>query len=126
MGEEKEVEAQFDLWNEAIQSGDPDRVVALYAEDAILIPTLSAKVRRNQAEKREYFVHFLSKSPVGKIDESDVRVFGDIAVSSGLCTFTVKDGGTSSEIPARFTFVYRRTANGWAIVEHHSSLLPED
>ena len=68
-----------------------------------------------------YFIHFLAKHPVGKIDQSNIRIFDDIAINSGIYTFIFKDGSSAQ---ARFTFVYRINDEVWKIIEHHSSLLP--
>ena len=63
--------ALFGEWNRALLSGDPEQVTALYAPDAILLPTLSSEIRHNHAEIKDYFVHFLRKGPTGVIDESN-------------------------------------------------------
>lgn len=116
----------FDDWNAALKTQDPDQVVALYAPDAILLPTLSNAVRHNHAELRDYFVEFLKKQPQGTINESNIRDLGDIAVHSGIYTFTLKTAeGNSQQARCRFTYVYARSADVWKIVEHHSSLMPE-
>ena len=112
----------FDQWNQALQTNNPKAVSALYAEDAILLPTVSNQVRHNHAEIEDYFVHFLAKGPAGVINESNTRLVGDIAINSGVYTFTFKDG---VEVQARFTFVYRLINNEWKIIEHHSSAMPE-
>lgn len=126
MSQQAEIAALFDTWNQALQSGDPDQVTALYAFDGILLPTISNQVRHNHAEIRDYFVHFLAKKPQGKIDESNIRIFNDIAINSGVYTFnfTPPDEAALSAT-ARFTFVYRWQDDRWQIVEHHSSLMPE-
>ncbi len=117
-----EILALFDKWNKALQSGDPKQVASLYEEGGILLPTVSNKVRHNHAEIEDYFVHFLVNDPVGKINESNIRIFGELAINSGVYTFTLKDG---SAVQARFTFVYRWNVSNWLIVEHHSSKMPE-
>ncbi len=117
-----EIAALFDEWNNALQTGDPKKVAALYESDGILLPTASNRVRHNHEEIEDYFVHFLAKGPVGKIDEANVRTFGQLAINSGLYTFTFKDGAI---VTARFTFVYRWNGERWMIVEHHSSQMPE-
>ena len=117
-----EIIALFDQWNNALKTGNPKEVAALYATDAILLPTVSNKVRHNREEIEDYFVHFLAKGPVGKIDESNVRIFGDIAINSGVYTFTFADGAS---VQARFTYVYRQVDGEWLILEHHSSAMPE-
>ena len=119
---DNEIISLFEEWNDALQTGDPKRVASLYAEDGILLPTVSNQVRHNHQEIEDYFIHFLSKEPVGKIDESNVRLFGEIAIHSGIYTFTFKDG---TRVQARFTFVYSFRNGRWMIVEHHSSQMPE-
>lgn len=112
----------FTAWNQALQTGDPKQVAALYTEDAILLPTVSNQVRHNHAEIEDYFVNFLAKGPQGTIDEANIRIFGEIAINSGVYTFTFKDGTT---VQARFTYVYRQDDDTWKIIEHHSSQMPE-
>ena len=117
-----EITSLFDEWNSALQTGDPNKVASLYEGNGILLPTVSNKVRHNHEEIADYFVHFLAKGPQGKIDEANVRIFGQIAINSGIYTFSFKDG---SAVQARFTFVYRWNGERWMIIEHHSSQMPE-
>ena len=119
---ENEILSLFDEWNDTLQTGSPEKVAALYESDGILLPTVSNKVRHNHEEIADYFVHFLEKGPEGKIDESNVRIFDQLAINSGVYTFTFKDG---SAVQARFSFVYRWNGDRWMIVEHHSSKMPE-
>jgi len=119
----QEIVALFDEWNAALQTGEPKNVVDLYEADAILLPTISNKVRHNHREIEDYFEDFLSRDPKGEIDESNVRQFGEIAVNSGVYTFTFSDGLV---VQARFTFAYRHDGERWKIVEHHSSQMPEN
>lgn len=117
-----EIETLFTKWNDALQTGDPKAVASLYEYNAILLPTVSNQARHNHAEIEDYFVNFLAKGPQGKIDEANVRTFGDVAINSGVYTFGFKDG---SSVQARYTFVYRWNGQEWKIVEHHSSAMPE-
>lgn len=120
---ENQILALFDDWNTAIQTGEPKKVVALYDADAILLPTISNQVRHNHQEIEDYFVQFLALKPAGKIDQANVRIFDDLAINSGIYTFTFSDG---NEVTARFTFVYRLSGETWKIIEHHSSRMPEE
>ena len=43
--------AQFDRWNSALQTGDPEIVASLYADDGVLLPTVSNQVRTCHAGK---------------------------------------------------------------------------
>ena len=119
---QQEIASLFDNWNQALQTRDSKQVAALYAQDGILLPTVSNQVRHNLAEIEDYFVHFLAKGPAGKIDEANIRIFGDLAINSGVYTFTFADGAV---VQARYTFVYRWDSEQWLIVEHHSSQMPE-
>jgi uncharacterized protein (TIGR02246 family) len=119
---ENEILALFDEWNNALQTGDAGKVARLYADNGILLPTVSNLVRHNHDEVEDYFVHFCAKGPAGVIDESNIRTFGNIAINSGIYTFSFKDGNS---VQARFTFVYRWNGQRWLIIEHHSSAMPE-
>ena len=120
MNNSDEIEALFDQWNNALKTGDPKEAAALYATDAILLPTVSNKVRHNHEELKT-ILFTLAKIPTGKIDESNVRIFNDIAINSGVYTFTFAD---STNVQARFTYVYKDDKR-WFITEHHSSQMPE-
>ena len=120
--DKNDITVLFEQWNSALQTGDPKQVAALYATDAILLPTISNQVRHNHAEIEDYFVHFLAKGPKGVIDESNMRIFGEISINSGVYTFAFNDGAC---VQARYTFVYRWDGERWLIVEHHSSAMPE-
>lgn len=117
-----QITALFNTWNDALATGEPSQVVALYEKEAILLPTVSNQVRHNHSEIEDYFVNFLSKGPQGKIDESNVRIFDQLAINSGVYTFTFNDGAS---VQARYTFVYRWNGDQWLITEHHSSQMPE-
>ena len=117
-----QIASLFNTWNDALATGEPSQVVALYEKEAILLPTVSNQVRHNHSEIENYFVNFLSKGPQGQIDESNVRIFDELAINSGVYTFTFSDGAS---VQARYTFVYRWNGDRWLIVEHHSSQMPE-
>ncbi|MEM7273727.1 MAG: SgcJ/EcaC family oxidoreductase [Actinomycetota bacterium] len=113
----------FETWNQALLTGDPDQVTGLYAEDAVLLPTVSNRVRHDHAEIRDYFVTFLAKEPTGVIDESNTRALTDtLASNAGVYTFTFGDGSSTT---ARFSYLYRKDGDDWKIIEHHSSAMPE-
>ena len=116
------IAALFEEWNTALQTVEPKNVTALYESSAILLPTISNQVRHNHEEIEDYFIHFLAKGPKGVINESNIRTFGNVAINSGIYTFTFSDGDS---VQARFTYVYRWNGQRWLIVEHHSSALPE-
>ena len=105
-----------------MQTGDPKKVVANYANKSILLPTVSNKPRLTPAEKEDYFVHFLEKKPVGKIDSRTIQIDCNTAIDAGLYTFTFSDG---SQVKARYTYTYKWNGKQWLITSHHSSAMPE-
>lgn len=115
----------FERWNDALKTGDPDKVTACYAEDAVLLPTVSNVPRTNHAEIRDYFVHFLEKKPRGTIDQRNVKFGCNKVTDAGIYTFRVTDGDREFEVPARYTFVYEHRDGKWLIVHHHSSKMPD-
>lgn len=121
------IAAQFDVWNQALQTRNPQNVAALYCEPGgVLIPTLSNKIRSNRAEIADYFEHFLQLKPSGKIDQSFIRVLGPgNAINAGIYTFSLTKDGKPDTVQARFTFVYAKEHGRWCIMEQHSSAMPE-
>lgn len=116
-----EIESLFERWNSALQSGSAKKVTDLYDKDATFLPTMSAKSCRNPQEIEDYFIQFQANNPKGEINESNIRSLGNIAINSGIYTFTFKG---NSKVQARYTFVYQWSGQDWKIIEHHSSLLP--
>ncbi|AVY95204.1 hypothetical protein DAI18_15005 [Microvirgula aerodenitrificans] len=119
---EREVAALFDRWNDSLKTGDPARVVANYATNSILLPTLSNQPRLTPEAKADYFEHFLAKKPDGKIDSRWIEVDCNTAVDAGLYTFTFGDGSVAH---ARYSYSYKWNGKKWLITSHHSSLMPE-
>ncbi len=120
---EKEIASLFDRWNQSLQTGDPHKVVANYAERSILLPTVSNKPRLTPAEKEDYFHHFLENGPSGVINMRMIFIGCNSAVDAGLYTFTFKK--TGSKVNARYTYTYRWDGKQWLITSHHSSAMPE-
>jgi uncharacterized membrane protein YqiK len=122
-----EVHAALQEWTEALASGHDEKpVTALYDRDATLLATFDPKPLETPAEIAGYF-HKLTQNPELKatVQSEKIDLFDDAAVASGLYTFNYRKDGQLVELPARYTFVYRKTSHGWMIVRHHSSALPE-
>ena len=117
-----EIAALFDRWNASLRTGDPRRVVANYAPNSILLPTVSNRARFTIAEKEDYFTHFLMKRPEGSIDDRLIEVDCNSATDAGLYTFRFADG---TKVKARYSFSYKKIGNEWLITSHHSSAMPE-
>ena len=126
-GPKEDVAAATSTWASALGEDDPDKVLPLYSDDAVLWGTLSPKVRSDRAALRDYFVSAFKVLPGLKVTFGDqlIRIYGNTAVNSGYYTFSyVKDGETKI-FPARYSFTYVNNGGNWLIVDHHSSAMPQ-
>ena len=121
-----EVAKAAERWATSFNSTDGAQSASLYDPEAVLWGTLSPIIISTPAGVRQYFDRAFSASSPPKValGEQAVRLYGDMAISSGTYTFTVVIGGQPRTLPARFSFTYRRKDGGWLIVDHHSSALP--
>jgi uncharacterized protein (TIGR02246 family) len=123
------VQNAYNDWCAAISQakGDPEMITKFYAQDAILLPTLSSRILRNHnGGLNAYFIKFTSSPDIQcKTEQLITQIYGDMAINSGSYdfSFTEKNGKTKT-IAARFTFVYKEEDGQWLIVAHHSSILP--
>ena len=113
-------------WADTLAQDDPDKILPLYATDAVLWGTLSPAVRNGRAAMHDYFVTAFKVLPGLKVNFGDqvIRVYGSTAINTGYYTFSyVKDGETKT-LPARYSFTYVLDGDNWMIVDHHSSAMP--
>lgn len=118
----QQIAALFDRWNDSLRTGDPDKVVANYAPDGVLLPTVSNQARTTPAAIKDYFVKFLKNKPQGTIDDRFIRIGCNVAQDVGNYTFKYANGKT---VHARYTYVYEWKDGKWLIAHHHSSAMPE-
>lgn len=122
-----QVAALFEQWNAALVTRKTEAVVATYAPDATLLPTVKAGPLIGRDSIGDYFDYFLTQSPHAVVDTRVIKTGCNIAYDIGLYTFTV-DGdqpGSHKQVKARYTFIYAPDHGRWLIVHHHSSAIPE-
>ena len=102
-GPKEDVAAATAKWGETLGQDDPDKVLALYATDAVLWGTLSPTVRSDRAALRDYFVSAFKILPGLKVSfgEQLIRVYGNTAVNTGYYTFAYTKDGEPKNLPAR-------------------------
>lgn len=124
--DEAGVAAAASRWTQLFVDDNPDTILALYDDDAVLWGTLSPVILRGRTALRGYFERAYKALPGHKVSfgEQHVRVFGDTAINSGYYTFSFVRDGQPQTLPARYSFVYRKRGNDWIIVDHHSSAVP--
>jgi uncharacterized protein (TIGR02246 family) len=125
-GPKEDVAAATMKWGETLGQNDPDKVVALYATDAVLWGTLSPTVRADRAALRDYFVTAFKVLPNLKVafGEQFIRVYGTTAINTGYYTFSFVKDGEPKTLPARYSFTLVKDGQNWMIVDHHSSTMP--
>jgi uncharacterized protein (TIGR02246 family) len=122
----REIAALFDTWNETLRTGGPHDMALLYADDGVLLPTVSNQVRSNRVEIADYFEHFLALHPRGVINEQHIDVLdANTAVNSGVYTFDMIKEGRPTFVVARYSYLYEKVGGKWLIKSHHSSAMPE-
>ena len=107
----------------AMSAGDLDTLASFLADD--LTYTHSSGRVEN---KKEYLdslragrLKYLSIAP----EVTDVRVFGDAAVSTGRSAMKVSNGGQESSFRIVFTDVWARRDGRWRMVAWQATRLPE-
>ncbi|MDX9970367.1 MAG: SgcJ/EcaC family oxidoreductase [Candidatus Gracilibacteria bacterium] len=121
----------FEIWNDSLQTKEPEKVAALYSDDATFLPTVLGEFKRGKTGAKEYFVHFLEKNPSGRIVQDEVQeISQDKYLHCGHYDFEIdnKDEGATSPrktVNARFSYVWKKKEDGsYEILHHHSSLKP--
>lgn len=122
-----QLDAQFQAFNGAWATKNPDAVTALFDDDAVLLATVANVPRTDHAGIRDYFVKFLKNSPVGTINTSTLKTGCDWALRAGTWTVSLTDpaSGAKTDVKARYTFLYQFEDGQWKIEHLHSSMMPE-
>lgn len=116
--------AALHTWAATVATRDVEAILALYAPNAILVPTLSNEVRDCQDSRREYFRNFLANEGL----VCDIQIFKkrvshklSTVVVGGLYVFHYREGDSAVSVPARFLFTFEQIDGRWLITGHHSS-----
>eukprot|EP00585_Thalassiosira_rotula_P004803 CAMPEP_0196142006 /NCGR_PEP_ID=MMETSP0910-20130528/10755_1 /TAXON_ID=49265 /ORGANISM="Thalassiosira rotula, Strain GSO102" /LENGTH=618 /DNA_ID=CAMNT_0041403247 /DNA_START=79 /DNA_END=1935 /DNA_ORIENTATION=- len=120
---EKEVRSLFELWNDALATGDSSIVASRYTKSPVLLATVSDVPRTDFATVKDYFDAFLLKEPQGKVLEGNINIGEGWASDTGIYEFTM--GATGDKVKARYTYNYVKEDGIWKIQHHHSSVMPE-
>jgi uncharacterized protein (TIGR02246 family) len=123
---EEQVNAQFQRFNDGFQTRNPDVMVPLFSRNAVLLPTVSGQMRTDAAGIRDYFVGFLPNAPFGTITESETTLGCNMATRVGNWTVRLTNPatGVTSDVAARFSFIYVYEDGAWKILHLHSSVRP--
>ena len=117
------LEAQFAA---AVTARDVDAIMKVYAPDVFVYDVVPPRQYAGAAAYRKDWEAFMSgfKGPV-KFEVSDlaVDIAGPVAWSHSIQRGSGTDpSGQPSDTTVRVTDVYRKTPNGWRIVQEHVSV----
>jgi hypothetical protein len=115
-------------WLDAVNARDLDAVVALYAADAVLMPTFSPHVLRTEEQRRGYFASLAQQAALHvSLHEKtfSVQATGSIKAASGIYCFRFEIDGEPLGFEARFSYVIDQAA-ARPILHHHSSQIPRN
>lgn len=115
--DEATIRAGTGLWTDAYNAGEVDKIVALYTDDAVVMPTNVPPLVGHAAIK-----DFLTKDTAGaksagltaKDGTSDVGISGDLAWHAG--TSSVVDASGKTVETGKYIEVWRRIDGKWLIV----------
>ena len=113
--DEAALRAADETFTRAIWTGDLETAVALYAEDAVLMPADEPQVKGRDAI-RKYFAADIASHKPGEglvILESTQGVSGNLGWSSGRGKYTAPDGTTST---GKFMSVSRKVNGKWLYI----------
>ena len=115
-------------WIAAVNARDAEKVMSLYHEDAMLLPTFSPEVRHGLDRIQDYFTHVYTNDrvTVTLVEETTtVQDLGNgVAVLGGLYNWVLEKDGVVRKPTARYTYCVDMKASR-PILHHHSSALPE-
>jgi hypothetical protein len=115
-------------WISGINAGDIGTITAMYAEDAVLLPTFSNKRLKTPAERRGYFERLAAKGHLSvelhprtlTVQPYSASLFG---LSGIYCWHFDDDEGELLYFEARFTFTID-LGRAAPILHQHSSQIP--
>jgi hypothetical protein len=122
----QEIIFSLNNWLSSFSEESSTRICALYDVNASLWGTLSSTKRNNPSLIKDYFDQlFKFESRNVELNDSNIRLLGDIAICNGQYTFAWIEKDVKKITKARFSFVYIKKDKEWFIIEHHSSVKPE-
>jgi hypothetical protein len=114
-------------WMDAVNNGDIDTLLNLYADNAILIPTFSNRILKTAADRQEYFERLATRDDLSvALHEKTLveqLVNGPIATLSGIYCWRFAIDGQLLNFEARFSYVFDMDSAN-PIIHHHSSQIP--
>jgi len=104
-------------WVNAYNAGDADKIVALYADDGVVMPPDALLVTGHEA-LRKYLVADIASSKAGGVSfalgEESTGIAGNLGWHSG--TFKVNGSGGATVGTGKYLEVWRKTDGKWLMI----------
>ncbi len=104
--------ARSDGWQTAFNAGDIDALVALYTEDARILPP-NAELAQGSAAIGEAFGEMIASGVGIGLDTIDAHIAGDIGYRVGTYTIIAPDGSVADQ--GKYVETWRLTNGEWKI-----------
>lgn len=123
----KEPRQILESWMQAVNNADLAKLLSLYNEDAVLIPTFSNRILKGRASLQPYFEKLASKDDLSiALHENTLHIAsaGEYLMTlSGIYNWRFAVDSEILNFEARFSYLIdpRKEA---AILHHHSSQIP--
>ncbi|MGB3563534.1 MAG: DUF4440 domain-containing protein [Thermoanaerobaculia bacterium] len=110
--ESPELATRGDAWEQNLNAGDLDGLVALYTEDARLLPP-NAEMAQGRDAVRETFGGMIDAGLTASLATTEAVVAGDIGYRIGTYSLTAPDGSTVDR--GKFIDTWRQVGGEWVI-----------
>ncbi|WP_298219747.1 DUF4440 domain-containing protein [Halothiobacillus sp.] len=112
---------------DGVNEGSADKLISLYDEKAVLIPTFSARTRKTPAQIRDYFETLAQKPGLGLgLHDKTVNIIhvqDEVYALSGLYLWRFSVDDEILNFEARFSYIVNLKLEN-PILQHHSSQIP--
>ena len=114
-------------WAAALAAGNLVELLAMYDEDAVLVPTFSSEILKGHESLSVYFTSLMSYPDLGVDVHEEINQNcheGHRAISGHYTFSWGADPENRTSKDARFTFAVEEEGSAWIIHTHHSSENP--
>jgi ketosteroid isomerase-like protein len=117
---EKAIRAVRDELYGAAVKQDAATIKRLLSADYVCLQVDGSKQKRD--DRIKVWTSKDSKLQSISFPESDIRVYGDVAIETGQSNNLIDDAGTGYRGICAHTIIYRKAKDGWTICGEHLSL----
>ena len=118
-----------EAWREAIIANDLERIMAVYAENAVMWLPNAPEAKGLEAIRKSYAALLAAnKVTMATLSNTHYETSGNLSVGWGDFSLTLspKSGGEPVTLSGRFSVIAKKRAGTWVYVVDHASATPPD